>query len=269
MTGQVPYDTSEKQAKTGEILSMLNDVQHQEADGLVMELIRGNSETGDVVISDFVLAEREVAFYVRHGMVETLLRANLPPLAPPQSGKDRVRALKDILVGIDAVCRLAAIEGGVATRIVYGPSHEMIRRIEACTTEEELALLADEKIIPLRYCLLVHILTHPTVTDADVAKAITYIHDHHHEKFSVSDISQHVGLSPEHLSAKFKREMGVTISDFIIKTRVEEAKVLLRFSKLSVAEIAAQIAYTQSHFQTVFKKVTGITPQQYRNQQEN
>ena len=264
MTGREPNTGSKSNPTTGDLLLMLDDIQHQETDGLIDELIRGNHSAGDVAVSDFVLAEREVAFYVRHGMVESLLRANLPPLTAPLGEKDRLRALKDVLIGIDAVCRMAAIEGGVATRIVYGPSNEMIRRIEACTTEEELAVLADEKIIPLRYCFLVHVLTHPQVSDADVTKAISFIHDHHHDKIVVSDVAQHVGLSPEHLSAKFKRETGRTITDYLIETRVEEAKVLLRFSKLTVAEVAAQLSYSQSHFQTVFKRVTGMTPQQYR-----
>ena len=269
MTGRKPNKGSKSRPTTDGLLLMLDDIQHQEADDLIDELIRGNNSAGDVAVSDFVLAEREVAFYVRHGMVESLLRANLPQLTISPRINDRVRALKDVLIGIDAVCRMAAIEGGVATRIVYGPSYEMIRRIEACTTEEELLVLADEKLIPLRYCFLVHVLTHPEVSDVDVAKAISFIHDHHHDKIVVSDVAQHVGLSPEHLSAKFKRETGKTITDYLIETRVGEAKVLLRFSKLTVTEVAAQLSYSQSHFQTVFKRVTGMTPQQYRNQTES
>nr|MCR4871327.1 AraC family transcriptional regulator [Atopobiaceae bacterium] len=82
---------------------------------------------------------------------------------------------------------------------------------------------------------------------------------------SLSELAANVGLSPEYLSVKFKRETGMTTSRYISKMHVDEAKALLRFTNLSIGEIAAQLAYSsQSHFQSAFKRETGTTPQQYR-----
>lgn len=59
--------------------------------------------------------------------------------------------------------------------------------------------------------------------------------------------------------------MGMSVSDYIQKVRIEEAKELLRQGK-SCGEVACILNYTsQSYFIRQFKKQTGITPKLYRN----
>ena len=59
--------------------------------------------------------------------------------------------------------------------------------------------------------------------------------------------------------------MGMSISDYIQKVRIDEAKELLRQGK-SCGEVACILNYTsQSYFIRQFKKQTGITPKLYLN----
>ena len=235
----------------------------------VVNLVRSTgmtaSELDDVEAFDIISAEEQICHYVRSGDAESLMRVPVPEPSTPPEGVSRTSHLRYLLISLNAICLHAALEGGVSKKIAYGLNRQLSTRILTCSSEEELAELSRSRLIVLSYCLLVRELSIPNVTDKDIVRAIRFIHDHHHEQLSVRQIAESVSLSPEYLSAKFKRETGTTVSTYITRTRVDEAKALLRFSSLSIGEIAAQLAFSsQSYFQTVFKRETGTTPQQYR-----
>ncbi len=72
-------------------------------------------------------------------------------------------------------------------------------------------------------------------------------------------------LSRTHFSAKFRKETGMTLTDFILTEKTEEAKRLLRYSDKSAAAIAAYLGFSShGHFSRVFKKYAGTTPGEYR-----
>ena len=75
------------------------------------------------------------------------------------------------------------------------------------------------------------------------------------------------GYSAFHLSRKFKREMGVSISAYIKFTRIERSKVLLTATDEPVHSIAARLRYcSSSHFSSAFQDVVGKKPQEYRRE---
>ena len=72
-------------------------------------------------------------------------------------------------------------------------------------------------------------------------------------------------MSRTRLSANFKEQAGVNLSQFIQQQKLDEAKRLLRYTDKSAVAIAAFLGYGSSaHFTTVFKKVVGCTPAVYR-----
>jgi AraC-like DNA-binding protein len=67
------------------------------------------------------------------------------------------------------------------------------------------------------------------------------------------------------LSFLFKKEVGITVSEYIQQTKIDEVKKLLAYSKTPISEICSLLNFNdQSYFTKVFKKVVGITPKQYR-----
>lgn len=219
----------------------------------------------DLAAYEIITLEEQISHYVSSGELEPLMHIAMPEVSNPPEGVDPTTHLRYLLAAHNAICLHAAIGGGVSRRIAYKLNSRLSSRILGCVTGDELLELASSRIIPMSYCLLVRQLSFPGIKDKDIVRAIRYIHDHHHEQVSVRELADDVGLSPEYLSAKFKHETGMTTSRYIAKMRLEEAKALLRFSKLSIGEVSAQLAYSsQSHFQTAFKRETGMTPQQYR-----
>ena len=92
-----------------------------------------------------------------------------------------------------------------------------------------------------------------------------YIDDHLHEQIPVSDLAAKLELNQSYLSVLFKKETGLTISDYIRQRRVEAAKGMLRYSSYSCSDIGNYLSFcSQSHFISVFRKATGMTPRQYR-----
>ncbi len=100
-----------------------------------------------------------------------------------------------------------------------------------------------------------------------IEQAITYIHCHFHSpQLRVETVCHDLNASYDQLSKNFKQSQGISMRDFIIQTRMNEAKVLLRTSSLSVSEVAHSVGYTDNiHFMKSFKRYTGVTAIEYRN----
>lgn len=72
-------------------------------------------------------------------------------------------------------------------------------------------------------------------------------------------------MSPDYLTKLFRRENGMSLSEYIIQKRISLAKKLLVTTSLSVVEISQRTGFSySSYFVRIFKKKTELTPQQYR-----
>ncbi|HEX5564474.1 MAG TPA: helix-turn-helix transcriptional regulator, partial [Sporosarcina sp.] len=67
------------------------------------------------------------------------------------------------------------------------------------------------------------------------------------------------------LSRKYAAETGESFSAALLKTRIEEAKRLLKETDLPIAEVSVSAGFTHStYFSRRFKEETGFTPYQFR-----
>lgn len=84
-------------------------------------------------------------------------------------------------------------------------------------------------------------------------------------KLSVNRLSTLLGYSPNYLGNAFKRAFGISIADYIGRTRVAEAKRLMDETDLMIYEIAFKVGFEDQHyFSKTFKKYAGATPSEYR-----
>jgi YesN/AraC family two-component response regulator len=94
---------------------------------------------------------------------------------------------------------------------------------------------------------------------------VRYVEEHLAEEISHEILSSVFRYSQNYLGQLFKKEKGVSISEFVTRRRVEEAKRFLREEYLSVSEVAYRVGFNDNHyFCTVFKRLTGVTPREYR-----
>ena len=98
-----------------------------------------------------------------------------------------------------------------------------------------------------------------------INSTVDYIREHHHERLTVEDLATQAGLSPRQLHRKFRDVFGLSVQDFLIKTRVQAASDALLHSDLSIAQIATDFGFCdQSAFTQLFRKHTGLTPLRFR-----
>ena len=97
-------------------------------------------------------------------------------------------------------------------------------------------------------------------------KAADYIRTHLGEALMLPEIARHSGFSERQLQRQFIRVFGITVRQFIIQCRVQEAMRELIHPNRSIAEIAFMFGFNdQSAFTKHFRAVTGIPPGTYRN----
>lgn len=108
--------------------------------------------------------------------------------------------------------------------------------------------------------------TDPVSTDNIIRSIKAYISEHYAEDFSLTQISEHVYLSPSYLSKLFKRKTGENLSNYLQNFRIEQARVLLKTTDLKTYEIAEKTGIPDPvYFSRIFKKLTGLKPKDYRN----
>lgn len=83
--------------------------------------------------------------------------------------------------------------------------------------------------------------------------------------FGLNELADAVFISPSHLSRKFKKITGRSVSAFIQEIKIARATEMMYDNTLSITEIAGMVGFNNpGYFATCFKALTGRTPTQYR-----
>lgn len=82
---------------------------------------------------------------------------------------------------------------------------------------------------------------------------------------SISEVAKKIHVERTYFFRRFKKEIGVSPSDYLLGVRLEKAKDLLRNSNLSIASIAKAVGYNNYvTFTESFAKKMGLRPSEYR-----
>ena len=101
-----------------------------------------------------------------------------------------------------------------------------------------------------------------------VEDIVSYIMDNLSMELSLEELAAKANLSPFYFSRLFKKETGFSPHDYILATRINHAKYLLRTSTMSVKDICFTLGFSsESAFCTAFKKKTNSSPGDFRSSQ--
>lgn len=85
------------------------------------------------------------------------------------------------------------------------------------------------------------------------------------ENITISDIATHFSFSSEHLIRLFKKTYGITPHQYIIRSKIRLAMIMLKTTDLHIAEISDKLNFPDSHcFSAMFKRIMGYSPTEYR-----
>lgn len=156
------------------------------------------------------------------------------------------------------------VEGGMPLEQSYRLSDFYILKMDKCQTIDTVVQLHTDMV--LDYTSKMLLLKKDTILSKSISLCIDYIYNHLNTRITINGLADYTNLSPSYLSKLFKKELGVSISDYIREKKIETAQNLLRYSNYSLIEISNYLAFSsQSHFIQNFEKYTGTTPKKYRD----
>lgn len=114
----------------------------------------------------------------------------------------------------------------------------------------------------------IHVHTKPVdITVATFDKMIAYIDENYKQKIELEDIAKIGGYNVNYTSQFFKRQLGVSFLEYLLRLRLREATVRLANSEDGVAHIASSCGFPDiKAFNVAFKKHFHTTPSEYRKQ---
>lgn len=203
---------------------------------------------------------------IREGNVEKLMKC-LDEASDGEYGtlsRDPLRSARNLAIAALTLASRAAIDGGMSPEESFSLNDSYILQIDSATTHGQISELSRKA--KKQYASIVHSLNRKKKTHILIEKAKVLIYKHMHQKIVIEELAQELQITPEYLSSLFHREEGITLTDYIMKTKIHYTENLLIYSNYSIQDISCYFGFSsQSHYGKVFKKWKHMTPKQYRN----
>ena len=174
-----------------------------------------------------------------------------------------LRDKKNILFTFNTLMRKSAELGGVHPLHIDNLSRTFAIQIESAMTVEQLNQISSSMV--RKYCILVQNYSRRAYSQL-VQTCMNNIDFYYNTELSLSWLAGQCSVSESHLSTVFRKETNMTVTDYINKTRIRQALILLNTTSLPVGEIASRCGFFDAnYFSRVFRKLQGQSPKQYRN----
>jgi AraC-like DNA-binding protein len=107
---------------------------------------------------------------------------------------------------------------------------------------------------------------HTTLPGANVAdQAASYLRKHYREEISVKSLGDALSFHPVYIARCMQKEFGCSPVEYLIRYRLEQAKLLLLQTDWPIARIAEEVGFHQSpYFSSCFTRYEGLSPRAYR-----
>lgn len=175
--------------------------------------------------------------------------------------ENTLRDYKNYMIVFNTILRKAAEQGAVHPVYLDQLSSKFARKIESLSSVIDHSL---EREMLHKYCLLVRNYSVKGYSPI-IQKVINQIDLNLTSDLGLKALSEMFNISAGYLSTLFKKETGVTLTDYVNKKRVEHAILLLNTTQLQIQTIASYCGVLDiNYFTRIFKKFTEVTPKKYR-----
>lgn len=248
-------DTLENERQMKDRIVKLKEI-NQEAEGFnfsIENIVTDEITKGDIDALNHTLEKIDMDEYIDH------LRES------EDSEQVAMRTFKNLLIGVNTYCRIAAKNGEVLPLILYLISERYTILINHADSLEFLKEHVFYKM-PQQYCEAVR--QYSSRNYSDSMESIVYeISQNLTDNLTLKDIAEQHDMHPVHLARKFKAETGITFIAYINEMRISLAKYYFFLNEYRLNEVVDLAGFnSHSYFTKVFKKITGITPTKYIRQ---
>lgn len=260
----------------GERKSLAEITIHDDAQGALTDRIekeeseraydfQNEERPGTKAVHNTLALEETVMNFILHGDT-TSLRQWLNKAPSIRSGiiaSEALRQYKNTFIVTATLASRAAIRGGMDVETSLSLSDAYIQKCELLHTLLEIENLQYHMIFDFTERVeRLRLGGTPTKLASEVAN---YTLKHLSEPLNVTALSKSLFISRTYLAAKFKKETGMTLSEFILRQKVEEGKRLLRYTDKPILSIASYLGFSSpGHFASVFRKFAVKSPLEYR-----
>lgn len=131
---------------------------------------------------------------------------------------------------------------------------------------------SEPRLSHMLYGLLITLLDHTALSPAQASEscapvqaAKAFIRAHYSEDIALADLAAAASMSQFHFSRLFKKECGYSPYEYLILTRINRAKHLLKTTQLPVKIIAQTVGYhSVTTFTNAFTSRVGLSPSLFR-----
>lgn len=158
--------------------------------------------------------------------------------------------------------RIAASEAGLPADTVDLLSSQNTKAVMSARTVEDI-YQEKEKMVRA-FCREIH--SHKNRQYSNLVLSTLYYIEHQFtQPVTVGQIAEELNVSPNYLTACFRKETGLTPVSFLRKTRMKHAATLLANTDLTVQNVSSLVGIADAnYFIKQFKKEYEETPSQYR-----
>lgn len=264
-----------------QILCTMNYVMNGEKLSLEDIVLRGSVETqitpnqaeandGQAIpeeIHNTLAIEQTLMNMIRKGDTDALKAwiASAPAVHAGAMAQAHLRQYKNTFIVTTTLAARSAIRSGMNVEEALSTSDLLIRSCAALQDVQNIQRLQINML--LTYTEQVARLREG-IQPTPLAIAVSaWVQRHLSEPIDTEKLAQELHYSRPYLSRKFKEETGMTLTDFILTKKSEEAARLLAYTDKSLIAVSDYLGFSsQSHFSRVFKKYIGKTPSGYKAQ---
>ena len=235
-----------------------------------IEIIRSEASVGKKKKEADAQRKSHTGYFYEQQLMQAIETGNIHfkhPENPPEVGvlstDDPLRQAKNEAIVFTTIVVRSALRGGMPEETAYSLSDYYIQSIEAQNNISDV--FAIDELVFADFLKRMYQFKMSAGRSREIQNCTAYIQSHITEKIDHEQMAQQLGYSRNHLSAKFKKEMGLTMNEYINQQRIETAKQWLLNTNKAIQDIADALNFgTVSYFGAKFREHTGVSPSEYR-----
>ncbi|MGG1634043.1 AraC family transcriptional regulator [Paenibacillus sp. NRS-1760] len=96
-------------------------------------------------------------------------------------------------------------------------------------------------------------------------QAASYLREHYRDSITAQELGDSINFHPVYIARCMQKEFGCAPFDYLMRFRIEQAKLLLLQTDLPIARIGEQVGFNHAaYFTSCFAKYESISPRKYR-----
>ena len=155
----------------------------------------------------------------------------------------------------------------VIVRNAFAYGHELQKIVTLFYGQEQFYREKSSAILKL---VLLNMVTSDGNSRSAVNEIIAFIRENCEIPLKITDVAKRFNYHPNHLTRLVKKQTGLSFKDYLIRSRINSAKIALATTDESITEIGLNSGFSSpAYFAKIFLLVEGETPSSYRKKMKN